>query len=245
MSDAAEIEPQGEPAQPPPAPVEKEKTVMMIPMEGDALAPTNHSHLVAFIRQMIEAKALPKHLTTVPEVLSAWNYAAQLKLPPQPSLRNIAIIEGTPSLFGDLPLSLVQRHKDYMWHDEFVADKEYKRISFENKNLGSEIFTAVFIVMRKGMKEPKSFSFTVEDMKNAGLGKLQTKSGNDTVWKKYFQDMLIRKARIRGIRTYFADALCGAGIAEEFNYAPDMDIKDVTPPVDRANSLNAQFSRPV
>lgn len=216
----------------------------LIPISGESqgLAPKDHSQLVRFIDQMIAAKALPKHLQTREEVICAWNFAAQLMLPPQPSLRNIAVIEGTPSLFGDLPLALVQRHKDFVSYKEFTIDKEYKPMKFENKNLDADVFAGVVLIQRKGMKEPESFSFTLEDARTAGILKLQTKNGNDTVWKKYLKDMIIRKARIRAIRAHFADALSGAGIAEDFNYAPD--LRDVTPAEElgnRAKDLNSRF----
>lgn len=206
----------------------------------------DHTQLMGYIRQMIRAKAIPRHLETPEQVLCAWNYAAQLMLPPQPSLRNIAVIEGTPSLFGDLPLALVQRHDEFLDYSEMVCDKEYEEICFENKNLNAEHFAAVVFIQRKGMKKPKSYSFTVEDATKAGINKEKTKNGRETVWAKYPKDMLIRKARIRAIRAHFADALSGAQIAEDFGYAPD--LKDVTPASevrDRVSELNGRFDEPL
>ncbi len=225
--------------------VEVKATQMPAPIaiadETQALAFADHGQLVRFINQMIKAKAIPKHLSTVEEVIAAWNYAAQLMLPPQPSLRNVAVIEGTPSLFGDLPLALVQRHKEFVFYDEFTIDDQYKRISFENQNLNAKIFGAVVFFQRLRMEKPQSFSFTWDDATRAGINREKTRNGNDTVWAKYPQDMLIRKARIRGIRALFADALSGASIAEDFGYAPDL-MRDVTPAVDKAALLNEKFS---
>ena len=205
------------------------KQLVSIPVQADSLqlAPQNHTQLVAFIRQMIEAGAMPKHLTNVPQIISAWNFAAQLRLPPQPSLRNIAVIEGTPQMFGDLPLALVQRHKEFVHYSEYNFDRQYNKICFENKNLDAEIYGGLVYIQRKGMEKPESFTFTVDDAKRAGIGKLITKNGNATVYAKYPQVMYIRRARIMSIRAHFADALAGACIAEEFGYAPD--LIDVTP----------------
>jgi hypothetical protein len=214
----------------------------LIPMskESQGLAPTNHVQLSAFIKQMIAAKAIPKHLTSFEQVISAWNYAAQLNLPPQPSLRNIAVIEGSPSLFGDLPLALVQRHPDFLFYEEYCIDEKYNKISLENKNLKEPIFAGVANLQRRGMPKPQSFSFTVDDANRAGINAPKTKGGYDTVWAKYPQDMYIRKARIRAIRALFADALTGAAIAEDNNYAPD--LIDVTHTDDRAAALNSRFT---
>lgn len=223
--------------------IRERREASLIPINEKSLEiiPKDHTQLVRFIDQMISAKAIPKHLENREQVLAAWNYAAQLNLPPQPSLRNVAVIEGTPQLFGDLPLSLAQRHKDYMWHEEFTIDKDYQKIAFENKNLNAEIFAAVVIFMRKGMKQPESFSFTWDDATRAGINRLKTRNNNDTIWAKYPQIMLVRRARAMGLRAKFADALCGAAIAEELNYAPDL-MKDVTPNVDRAQDLNSRFT---
>lgn len=216
----------------------------LIPISEDnrGLAPTNHVQLGAFIKQMILAKAIPKHLTSFEQVISAWNFAAQLNLPPQPSLRNIAVIEGCPSLFGDLPLALVQRHEGFQFYEEYCIDEKYEKICLENKNLNAKIFAGVATLQRRGMPKPQSFSFTVEQATNAGINSEKTRNGNDTVWAKYPQDMYIRKARIRAIRALFADALTGAAIAEDNNYAPD--LIDVTPSADRAASLNSKFTPP-
>lgn len=222
-------------------------TAILIDAESKELAFGKHTELMAFIGQMILAKAIPRHLETKEQVLAAWNFAAQLNLPPQPSLRNIAVIEGTPSLFGDLPLALVQRHKEFLSYKEFTIDKDYNPMKFENKNLDAEVYAGVVLIQRKGMEKPESFSFTLEDAENAGILKLKTQNGKDTVWKKYLKDMIIRKARIRAIRAHFADALCGSGIAEDFNYAPD--LRDVIAieaeqSVDKAAILNQKFKIP-
>lgn len=211
----------------------------LIPISGDSLAlvPTDHLQLSRFIDNMIRAKAIPRHLENREQVMSAWNYAAQLKLPPQPSLRNIAVIEGSPSLFGDLPLSLVQRHPDFVFYEEFCIDEAYTKICFENKNLASEIFGGVVWMQRRGMDKPQSFSFTRLDADRAGLIR-RAKPGMP--WHSYPQVMYTRRARIMSIRALFADALTGASIAEDFGYAPD--LKDVSPSRNEvADALNKKY----
>ncbi len=211
-------------------------SLIPISSENQGLAPTDHAQLSRFINQMITAKAIPRHLKNLEEVISAWNFAAQLNLPPQPSLRNIAVIEGTPSLFGDLPLALVQRHNDFVFYEEFNIDEESTRISFENKNLKNKPWGGVVRLQRKGMKEPQSFAFTLGDAERAGLLR-RAKEGMP--WQAYQPVMLIRRARIMAIRALFADAITGASIAEDFGYAPD--LKDVTPSSSKADMLNSNF----
>jgi len=202
-----------------------------------ALAPQDHTQLLRFIDQMIKAKSMPRHLDTREKVVVAWNMAAQLGLPPQPSLRNIAVIEGSPSLFGDLPLALVQRHQDFMFYEEFNIDEEGTKICWESQNLKAIPWGGVVRLQRKGMKDPQSFAFTLMDAERAGLLR-RAKEGMP--WSSYRQVMLIRRARILAIRALFADALTGASIAEDFGYAPD--LKDVSPSSDRAQELNSRFT---
>lgn len=211
----------------------------LIRVENNQLAPSDHTQLARFVDQMIKAKSLPRHLTNREQVITCWNYAAQLGLPPQPSLRNIAMIEGTPSLFGDLPLALVQRHQDFVYYEEFNIDEEMQRISFENKNLKTKPWGGVVRLQRRGMKEPQSFSFTLQDAECAGLLR---RAKENMPWQAYQPVMLIRRARIMAIRALFADALTGASIAEDFGYAPD--LKDVTPvnSVDKAALINEKFN---
>jgi hypothetical protein len=220
-------------------PVEKvQASLISINQETQALAPSDHTQLARFIDQMIKAKAIPRHLTNREQVISAWNFAAQLNLPPQPSLRNIAVIEGTPSLFGDLPLALTQRHEDFVFYEEFNINEKTERISYESKNLTDKPWGGVVRMQRKGMKEPQSFSFTLQDAERAGLLR-RAKEGMP--WQAYQPVMLIRRARIMAIRALFADAITGAAIAEDTGHAPD--LIDVTPrdSVDKAALLNNNF----
>lgn len=216
----------------------KESTkAMIIPVdESGQLAPQSHIQLMAIIDRMIVAKAIPKHLENREQVMCAWNFAAQLGLPPQPSLRNVAVIEGTPSLFGDLPLALVQRHPDFIYYSEHCIDAAYNKICVESKNLDAEVWGGVIYIQRKGMSKPESYAFTKPDADRAGLLR---RAKNGMPWISYPQVMYTRRARIIGIRAHFADAITGALIAEEMGYAPD--LKDVTP-VDRVAQLNDRFS---
>lgn len=221
-------------------PASPRQSASLIPVEDNMLQPIDHLQLVRFIDQMITAGAIPKHLKNREQVLCAWNYAAQLRLPPQPSLRNIAVIEGTPSLFGDLPLALVQRHEDFISYEEYTIDKDYNRISVENKNLAAEIYAGVAIFLRRGMGKAQTFAFTMGDVELAGL---IARARPGMPWRSYPQVMIIRRARIMGIRALFADAISGASIAEDYGDAPD--LRDVTQHnndrVDGAKELNSLF----
>lgn len=235
-----DIEIKAKPIDPPPQ--VKKGMEIQVRKGGADLAPANHLELLAFIDRMIESKSVPRHLENRLQVLAAWNFAAQLKLPPQPSLRNIAVIEGNPSLFGDLPLSLVEAHKDFKFYREYLISDDYREICIANKNLNADIYAGVIEIQRKGMKEPATYTFTREEALKAGLMAwnekekvFQARKRNGewsphSPWSKYQGTMYIRRARGKGIKAHFADAICGAGIAEyDYHQAPDLEnIRDVT-----------------
>ncbi len=253
-SDAPDIEIQQEPAPPPKADPPKANAIA-IRKSGTDLVPANHIELLALIDQMIKAGSVPRHLENRLQVLAAWNFAAQLKLPPQPSLRNIAVIEGTPSLFGDLPLSLAQSHKSFLFYREYHITKDYKEISIENKNLDAEIYAGVVEIQRKGMKKPETYYFTRDEALTAGLIAYNEKTKTyqarkrngewspKSPWSSYQGTMYIRRARGKGLKAHFADALCGAGIAEyDFHQAPDLEeIREVGPVVKEKSELDSKI----
>lgn len=213
---------------PPPTPEPTKQQPSLIPInEHGQMMPQDHSQLARLAQQMLRGGMVPKGYDTVEKVITAWNFAASLKLIPSVAIRNIAVIDGTPSMYGDLPLSLAQRSGELEEFAEFCFDKDYQRMSFENKNLNAEPFGAVCIMKREG-REKQSYSFTVEDAKKAQLWGKTSSSGKLMPWSAYPKTMLVRRARSMAIKTEFADQISGAAITEyDFNEAPDM--RDVTP----------------
>lgn len=190
--------------------------------EDGQLMPRTANQLATVAKQLLMGKGVPRGYTTVEEVIAGWSFAAQLKLPPQVALRNIALIEGTPSLFGDLPLALARRTGELEYFEEFVCNAKYDKICFENKNLGEEVFAGVCVAKRKGT-DKRSFTFTVDDAKTAGLWGKISSTGKKLPWSAYPKVMIQRRARSMMLKELFADVLSGASIAEyDHNQAPDL-----------------------
>lgn len=133
------------------------------------------------------------------------------------SLRVIGITpNGTPFVYGDGPLALVQSsgHLEYIreWiegdGDRMVAHCETKR---------------------RGYDQACHVTFSVADAKLAKLWNKKTKMGGDTPWVTSPKDMLIYKARSRNLKRQFADCLTGVDV--RYSPAPedDNDIIDVAP----------------
>lgn len=163
---------------------------------------------------MCLSKMVPKHYDTVEKVMAGMQYAVSLNLNPFISLRQISVVNGQPSLWGDLPLGLVRRTGQLEYIKEFQIDKNYAEISFQNKNLDAVMWACVCIIKRVGFDE-RTFTFTDLDYLRQG-------AGVDAIWKKFKPTMYMRKARGSGLKAEFSDVLEGVLIAEyDFNILPE------------------------
>lgn len=118
-----------------------------------------------------------------------------LGLSPLMSLKYITPINGTPTIWGDALLGLVQSSKLL----EFIEE------SGDSKK-------ATCVLKRKNQLELKR-TFTIEEAKQANL------LGKDN-WQKYPARMLQLRARAFALRDAFADFLLGLSIREEIEDSP-------------------------
>lgn len=211
-----------------PAPPKAE--VMLIPLgEGGKVAARNNAELMRYCGALVSGGGVPARFDTPQKLFAALMYVRELGLP-DVSIRQVANIHGTVSIFGDLPLALAQRTGKLTHIKEQWFDERYDVICFENKNLDSIPMGAVCWLARDGA-EPQSFAFTMGDAERAGLYPAKNPA---TPWAKYTKLMLRYKARSIALKSLFADAVNGVQIAEyDLDVLPDAsgpDLKDVTPP---------------
>lgn len=185
------------------------------------------------ICKMIVASGMaPARFTTPEMVVVARQMARELRLPSLIALTKIAIVQGTPCIWGDLPLAIVQRDGNLEWMREFCIDEKGNRISWEDKNALAVAVAAICIAKRKGDKEPVERSFSLAEARAAGI------DGGPT-WKKYPKIMLKYRARSQVLKDKFADSLFGIPISEyDFHEIPDEDSPKIG---DAASDLNKQF----
>jgi hypothetical protein len=131
----------------------------------------------------------------------------EVGLAPMAALQSIAVINGTPSIWGDGALAIIQAS----WLLEDHAEK------VEADGKGG--FIATVTMLRRGRPTPVTQRFSTDDAKRAGL------TTKDT-WQNYPQRMVVMRARAWVMRNLFADVLRGLAIREEME---DIVI-DVTPP---------------
>lgn len=157
---------------------------------------------------------VPKEYTGLPaKVFTAMQYARELGLKPLTAMREVAVINGRPSIFGSLPLSLVRASGKLRKIREFLFDDDYLEINYTNKNLNKQVFGACCIVHRVD-DEPREFVFTADDARQAGL----LDSKDEACWTKYPRVMMKYRARTMALRDVFPDIIGGIAIAEyDFN----------------------------
>lgn len=189
---------------------------------------------------LFKSGMVPKGYDTPEKVFAAMEFAQELGLKPFSGIRYIAMINGMPSIWGDLPLALARQTGELEGIEEFVFDKDYKRICFDNKNLNAEAWGAVCFIKRKSQPVVEG-SFTMDDAQNAKL------LGKETPWKTYPKIMLTRRARSMALKTAFGDALSSIPIAEyDYNTMPQAgEMREVTHQgtkiVNKAQELNQLF----
>lgn len=166
---------------------------------------------------------VPKAFDTAEKVMVGMQFARELGLEPLTGLRNIAVVHGQPSLWGELPLKLAYQTRELKHLEEFVIDKDYRKICLENKNLTATPWAGVCRIQR-GTLPMVEATFTMDEAGDAGL------LGRNNPWKTYPKIMLMRRARSQALKIAFPDAIGGAPIAEyDFNYVPTSDEpRDVT-----------------
>lgn len=192
------------------------------------LVPQSLEQLQTVAQMIAKSDLAPKDYKGRPDnVAVAIAMGMELGVSPMQAIQGIAVINGRPSVWGDLMLALCRAHPDCDGIDE----------SLEYDNAGN-VVAAVCRASRAGHVQERRFS--VEDAKRAGLW---TKDGP---WKQYPHRMLQMRARGFCLRDVFADALRGLASAEE---AADTQVEELPPrvvvtPISEARPEPAKLERP-
>lgn len=195
----------------------------VIPIKGGMASPTDIDGQYRLAVMYHKSKLLPARFTTPEQILTAMHFAMEhFPTTALTALRQIAVIEGTPTMFGDLPLAKVMGTGTMAFKNEYFVDKNWKPISIENGNMNEELFAAVCETGRRmgDFINKHTTSFSLDDAKRAGL------LGRGT-WTKYPKDMLRYKARGRNLKDQFPDALNGVSQGE---FDHDVVLSDVEGP---------------
>lgn len=192
-----------------PAPPEEKKPMPPALIAGGspiAIVPQDIDQIWRVAGMIIKANMSTKSLDSQEKVAVAIMHGLELGLTPMAAIQSIAVINGTPSIWGDGMIALVR--KSGLLEDIIE--------SVEDDKDGPTI--AVCKVKRAGSPSWVVQSFTRPEAMRAGLWK---KAGP---WTQYPRRMMQMRARSWALRDAFPDVLRGLHSAEEA-----ADMIDVTP----------------
>jgi len=135
-------------------------------------------------------------------VIVAIQMGAELGLSPMASLQGIAVVNGRPSVWGDVLLGLLLAHPSMVDLTETLVDGKTKAVCSMSRRVNGKIRTVVR-------------EFSVEAARRAKLW------GKDGPWTAYPDRMLAMRARAWAARDLFADVLRGISVREEMQDVVD------------------------
>lgn len=156
------------------------------------LQPSSFEDIEKFAVVMAQSDLVPKDYVGKPaNVCVAILMGRELGVPPMQALQGIAVINGRPSVWGDLMWALVTSHAEFEDAIESVTDEKAS------------------CTLKRSGRSPVTEEFSKQDASKAGLW---DKAGP---WKQYPKRMMLWRARTFAARNLFADALKGIQIREE------------------------------
>lgn len=187
------------------------------------LVTSTHTELMRYCAVILKGGGVNKRFETPEQVFAALMLVREKGLPDS-AINQVAIVQGNISLYGDLPLALVQKTNQLSTFREVWFDKDYNEIKFSNKNLNADVFGAVCFISR-GKGDVQEFAFTLDDAKKAGVFPANAMSP----WTKHTRIMMRYKARSIALKSLFADVISGTSILEYDYDLTEKEIRDVSP----------------
>jgi len=176
-----------------------------------AFVPTTYDEAWRMSQGIVQGGFNPPSLKSPQAVMQAIVYGLEVGMKPFMALRNIAIINNRPCVWGDALPGLVYAS----------GLCEFIEVTYEGEG---EALTAICTTQRKGSPRPVTDRFSVADAKKAGVW------GKQGPWSQYPRRMLGIRARSFLLRDTFPDVLGGINVAEEVMDLPPEEYQDITPP---------------
>ncbi len=170
----------------------------------------NSQELWRVAKMLLATGAAPKSYREPEQVVVAIQALKSMGLNPYVSLRQTGMINGSFTVWGDLPLALVRAGGELEWIEEFMftlSDGHYVRQCFDNGNCHEAPYGAVCRVKRLNHPVHESV-FTLHQAKQANL------LGKPGPWTQYTDRMLRYRARSGALKDIFSDGLQGVAIRE-------------------------------
>lgn len=194
-----------------------------------AMVPQTMPDVFSLAEAVHKSGLAPAGLNNTQAVAIAILHGLELGVPPMTALQKIAVINGRPTIWGDLAMALVR--------SSGAAESIREEIVGEG-----DARAAVCTVKRKGEPEPIIGRFSVADAKRAGLWddrlKVRRKNRttgetyeapNDAPWHRFPDRMMKMRARAFALRDGFADVLGGLYLREEIEEDQPVEVEPARP----------------
>lgn len=227
------VEPKIETKPPEQAMVKKDS----IEMSNGIIIPKNIEESYRYATAIHKSGLAPKQFDSAEKIMVAMQMAQELQLPPLTALKSMYVINGTPALFGDLPLALVRKSGLLEYIKETQFDATGKEISAANSNLDEEVHSAQCIVKRKGDPSETIRSISWVEAQRAELDKNYGKE--KTTYKLFRKRMLQMRSRSTALKDVFPDVLMGVAIQEYDNLEVERDVTIKTVGLKKSEFFNS------
>lgn len=196
---------------------------------------TNQQDFYGFCAKIQNSNLVPKSFKGNPiEIMCAALFGASKGLDFFSSLRGIAVINGTPTIWGDTALAMIQRSGLLEDMEEYFEGDLLTTIDGNGNSFydlkGSNI--VAYCKVKRNNKNSITRSFSLKEAFAAGLVQ------RSDCWKKYPKRMLQMRARGFALRDQFSDVLEGINLREELiEYSEDSNSNNVF--IDKKNGIDA------
>lgn len=208
-------------------------SIMTADEEG-VLVPKDVNEAFRYAAMIHKSGLAPASFDSPEKVLVAMQLARELDLKPMVALRSMYVVNGTPNLWGDLPLALVRRSGLLELFEEHQYDEQGRDMDTDPE-AGHECFKAVCIVKRVGMATVQK-SITWPEVQAAGLH--LNKWGAKDTYKNFRKRMMQMRVRTVSLKDQFGDVLQGIAIMEY----DGVQQKEKTVSANAVDRLNAKYN---
>lgn len=174
------------------------------------VVPTNIDEAYRYAVAVWKSNTAPSSYKSPNDVMIGILAAQEAGLPPMYGLRQIAIINNRPTIWGDAAMALIHNSGKLAGMTVVEVDADFDRDATPLNDWPNG-FGIVVTMWRKGQGNPYIGKFTVGDARRAKLW-LNAKKAP---WMEHPLRMLMSRARAFPQRDGFADALAGLSIREE------------------------------
>jgi hypothetical protein len=195
-----------------------------------AIVPQTFDEIWRFAQAIAKSGLTPYGMKMPEQVMVAILTGLELGIKPMQAVQGIAVINGRPSVWGDLALAIVRATGQLEYIKETYEGSP--PANWSSPTNGEKQYKAVCRVKRRGEPEEVLSEFSIDD---AMVAKLWMKRGGergdkDTPWVTNPKRMLKMRARGFALRDTFTDALKGVMLAEEMIGSEDAEFRVVNEP---------------